>query len=244
MDNKMRLPVGLSYAATAVFVWAAWQYTHAWSNTESSRLFGDLCWILATGIMVGALVSHGSFTKPWSQAMTEPWGAHRYRVTQVQGRRAKAVSIALFCASILERLGLRHLFKAAASLLEVVGLRRLLLAVKNALTPFCDFVLRPWQALLALGVLYRTRLEPSPVLCSHRRRGIVEFQPRVPLVIKRPTPSVSKVKMIHAAKRWMPVRPHSKAAIAKRFGPGASVIDFTAMAASMVLYALASYLAV
>ena len=242
MEKNLRLPVSLSYAAAAVFVWAAWQYTHSWQETESARLFGDLCWILATGILVGALVSHGDFSKSWSDSLGDPWGAHRYRVSEVSTRRAKLFSVALLLASVLERIGVRHILRLVIRALERLGVRRLLLMVKNALTPFCDFVLRPWQALLALGVLYRTRLEPSPVLCSSRRHGVVEFQPKVPLSMKTPTPSVSKVKLLHAAKRWVPVRPHSKNAIAKRFGPGASVIDFTAMAASVVLYALASYL--
>lgn len=242
MDRNLKLPVGLSYAAAAVFVVCAWQYTHSWAGTESSRLFGDLCWILATGILVGALVSHGNFTKPWSQALSEPWGAHRFKVSEVTGRRAKVISVALWFALIADKLGVRIVFRQIMRILEVLGVRRLLLAAKNALTPFCDFVLRPWQSLLALGVLYRTRTAPAPVLCTHRRRGVVEFQPTVPLRVKSPTPPVTKIRLSHAVKRWVPVRPHSQTAISKRFGPGATVIDFTAMAASIVLYALASYL--
>jgi hypothetical protein len=242
MDRNLKLPVGISYAAAVVFVFCAWQYTHNWAATESSRLFGDLCWILATGILVGALVSHGNFTKPWSQALSEPWGVHRFTVSQVTGRRAKVVSVALLLALFADKLGVRLVLRQVVKILELLGVRRVLLAVKNALTPFCDFVLRPWQSLLALGVLYRTRTEPAPVLCTHRRRGVVEFQPTVPIRLKSPTPSVSKVRLSHAVKRWVPVRPHSQTAITKRFGPGATVIDFTAMAASIVLYALASYL--
>jgi len=121
MEKNLRLPVSLSYAAAAVFVWAAWQYTHSWQETESARLFGDLCWILATGILVGALVSHGDFSKSWSDSLGDPWGAHRYRVSEVSTRRAKLFSVALLLASVLERIGVRHLLRLVIRALERLG---------------------------------------------------------------------------------------------------------------------------